>query len=376
VARGVDDQRRMLASVIVNNHNYGRYLRFAIDSALAQTHPDVEVIVVDDGSTDDSREVMATYGERIIPIYKRNGGQASAINVGVAAARGEALFFLDADDILKPDIVARVVNAFESDPGLVWAMFRLEVTDAAGKPTGVLRPQAHIPRRDGDLRRSIVEFPFDIVRTATSGNAFKARVVKRILPIPEAVYFSGADAYLSPLAGLFGRCVFLDCIGGGYRVHGSNDNWFEGRSMTLDLSGIRKEIRWMEVSASAIEKFAREEGISEGRRVLSLTFIAARLVSLKLCPAGHPMVDDTALDLAVLGIRAAVRRFDVRWPLKVLFIAWFVAMSVAPPALALGLAQIWYFPGRRGHLNSALSVLHVPARAWARSAARMSRPVS
>ena len=360
----------MLASVVVNNHNYGRFLRFAIDSALAQTHPEVEVIVVDDGSTDDSREVIASYGDRIAPIYKRNGGQASAINLGVESAHGEVLFFLDADDALKPDIVERVVRAFEADQRVVWVMFRLEIINADGRPTGVLRPQAHIPRRDGDLRRSIIEFPFDIVRTATSGNAFSARVIRTILPIPEAVYFSGADWYLSPLAGLFGRCVFLDSVGGSYRVHGSNDNWFEGGSMMVDGSGIRREIRWMEVSAAAIEKFAAAEGVGQGKRVLSLAFIAARLVSLKLFPAGHPMVDDTSLGLVVLGIRAAMRRFDVRWPLKILFISWFVAMALAPQPLARSLAQVWYFPGRRGPLNSALSVLHVPSRTWARSAAR------
>ena len=361
----------MLASVIVNNHNYGRYLRSSIDSALAQTHPHVEVIVVDDGSTDHSREIMAEYGSRITPIYKPNGGQASAINRGVEAAHGDVLFFLDADDMLKPDIVERVVAAFQADPGLVWAMFRLEVTDASGRPTGVLRPQAHIPRRDGDLRRSIVEFPFDIVRTATSGNAFAARVIRRILPIPEAVYFSGADSYLSPLAGLFGRCVFLDRVGGAYRVHGSNDNWFEGDAKTIDLSGIRKEIRWMDVSAAAIEKFAAQEGVGHGRRVLSPTFIAARLVSLKLCPAGHPMVDDSALGLAALGIWASVRRFDIRWPLKLAFMAWFMGMALAPPRLALTLAEMWYFPARRGHLNAAIRALHVPAQAWTRSAARI-----
>jgi glycosyltransferase involved in cell wall biosynthesis len=362
----------MLASVVINNHNYGRYLRFAIDSALAQTHPEVEVIVVDDGSTDDSREVIASYGDRIAPIYKRNGGQASALNLGAESAHGEVLFFLDSDDVLKPEIVEQVVRAFEADDRVVWVMFRLEVTDEDGRPTGVLRPPAHIPRRDGDLRRSIVEFPFDIVRTATSGNAFSAKVVRRIMPIPEAVYFSGAGAdwYLSPLAGLFGRCVFLDTIGGTYRVHGSNENWIERRSMTLDLSGIRREIRCMQVSAAAIEKFAAEEGLGQGQQGLSVTFIAARLVSRKLCPAGHPMVDDTSLGLVVLGIRAAMRRFDVRWPLKILFIAWFIAMALAPQPLAWRLAQVWYFPGRRGPLNSALSVLHVPSRAWARSAAR------
>src|SRR5687768_5034795 len=91
-----------LVSVVINNYNYGRYLGPAIDSALQQSYPCVEVIVVDDGSTDHSRAVIAGYGHRIIPIYKANGGQASALNAGYEESQGEIVIFLDADDLLGP----------------------------------------------------------------------------------------------------------------------------------------------------------------------------------------------------------------------------------------------------------------------------------
>ena len=77
-----------LASVIINNHNYGGFLKDAIESALVQTHHATEVIVVDDGSTDESRDVIAGYGERSVPVFKSNGGQASAFNAGIARSRG------------------------------------------------------------------------------------------------------------------------------------------------------------------------------------------------------------------------------------------------------------------------------------------------
>src|SRR5688572_29854944 len=91
-----------LVSVIVNNYNYGRFLAQAIDSALSQDYPRLEVIVVDDGSTDDSREIIARYGSKISPVLKANGGQASAFNAGFNASRGDVVIFLDSDDQLAP----------------------------------------------------------------------------------------------------------------------------------------------------------------------------------------------------------------------------------------------------------------------------------
>jgi glycosyltransferase involved in cell wall biosynthesis len=88
-----------LVSIIINNYNYGRFVREAIDSGLNQTYSHKEVIVVDDGSTDDSREIIASYGNGITSVLKENGGQASAFNAGFAVSQGDIICFLDADDI-------------------------------------------------------------------------------------------------------------------------------------------------------------------------------------------------------------------------------------------------------------------------------------
>src|SRR5258708_1155046 len=101
-----------LASVIVNNYNYERFLREAIDSALNQTYRNTEVIVVDDGSTDGSLEIIASYGQRIIPLLKGNGGQNSALNAGFSLSRGDVILFLDSDDVLFPTAVRAAVDAF------------------------------------------------------------------------------------------------------------------------------------------------------------------------------------------------------------------------------------------------------------------------
>ena len=94
-----------MISVIIPNYNGARFLREAIDSALDQQGVDVEVIVVDDGSTDDSREIIESYGDRIWPIFQANQGACAARNAGLAMARGEYVKFLDGDDYLLPDVL-------------------------------------------------------------------------------------------------------------------------------------------------------------------------------------------------------------------------------------------------------------------------------
>ncbi|HCD99918.1 MAG TPA: family 2 glycosyl transferase, partial [Armatimonadetes bacterium] len=106
------------ASVIVPCFNASRTLAAAIDSALAQTHPDTEVVVVDDGSTDGSGEIAESYGERIVLVRQPNRGLSAARNAGVAASSGEFLTLLDADDVLLPECVARRVRMLQEDPGL------------------------------------------------------------------------------------------------------------------------------------------------------------------------------------------------------------------------------------------------------------------
>src|SRR2546428_13497796 len=91
-----------LATIIVNNYNYGRFLPEAIDSALNQTYRHTEVIVVDDGSTDGSPEIIASYGDRIVPVLKQNGGQKSALNPGFSLCVGNVIMFLDAHTVFVP----------------------------------------------------------------------------------------------------------------------------------------------------------------------------------------------------------------------------------------------------------------------------------
>jgi glycosyltransferase involved in cell wall biosynthesis len=107
-----------LISCIVPVFNGERYLEEALDSILAQTYRPLEVIVVDDGSTDGTAGVAARYGERIAYLFQPNAGPAAARNRGLAAARGEFVAFLDADDLWHPEKLARQMARFRARPEL------------------------------------------------------------------------------------------------------------------------------------------------------------------------------------------------------------------------------------------------------------------
>jgi glycosyltransferase involved in cell wall biosynthesis len=216
-----------LVTIVINNYNYGRFLRTAIESALAQTYRPLEVLVVDDGSTDDSRDIMATFGDRIIPMPKENGGQTSAMNHGFAACRGDVVLFLDADDGLLPMAVESVIGHFD-DPAIVKVHWPLSIVDASGHPTGDLKPSVALS--SGDLRDQVVlHGPENGGWVPTSGNAWRRAFLQRLFPLKEmegaaAVRSASADAYLSMLAPLYGRIGRSDTPLGWYRVHGSNDH--------------------------------------------------------------------------------------------------------------------------------------------------------
>jgi glycosyltransferase involved in cell wall biosynthesis len=124
-------------SVIIPTYNYGRFIREAIDSVLAQTYPVAEIIVVDDGSTDDTLEILAGFGNRIVTVLRSNAGVSAARNAGMAVARGEYLAFLDSDDVWLPEKIEKQIVRFEADPELGLVHCGAELIDAAGKTLSV-----------------------------------------------------------------------------------------------------------------------------------------------------------------------------------------------------------------------------------------------
>lgn len=348
-----------LVSIIITNYNYGHFLANAIDSALRQHYHAVEVIVVDDGSTDNSREVISCYEKRILALFKQNGGQGSAMNAGFYQSHGEIIIFLDADDMLLPDIAQRVVDAYRVKPEAAKIMYRLEVIDANGKQIGELKPPTHLPMHSGSLQKQVLTFPFDMVWMATSGNSFAASVLKQIFPIPEKEYPVLADYYLSHLAPLFGPVVFLQDVGAHYRIHGKNNH---ENTQRMDLQKIRRTFTYATITSVYIHKFAKKlhlEGCpAHSSELLSVSSFSERLISLKLSPSDHPVPQDTTWKLFWLGRAAAARRFDVTWLMRVIYMIWFATLALAPPQIVRWLAAQFFLPDRRPLLNRWLRTMY------------------
>jgi glycosyltransferase involved in cell wall biosynthesis len=124
-------------SVVIPSYNYAHYVGGAIDSVLAQTYPHREVIVVDDGSTDGTDRVLASYGDRIRVVDGPRRGVSATRNAGVAVARGEVLALLDADDAWRPSKLARQLPLLEEDPTVGAVGCANHVHDGAGRTIAV-----------------------------------------------------------------------------------------------------------------------------------------------------------------------------------------------------------------------------------------------
>lgn len=206
-------------SVVLCNHNYGHFLADAIGSALSQRRPAHEVIVVDDGSTDDSVAVAGRFGHRIRLITQDNGGQIAAYNTGFAAVTGDVVLFLDSDDRLGPEAVGAVARAM-ADPAVARVHYRLGLIDAAGTPTGAVIPTL---LAEGDLAEAVRSGRL-FQAAPGSGNAYRAAALRRLMPLPtSAQERHGADFFAGYGTALLGRVKALPEVLAQYRVHKPGD---------------------------------------------------------------------------------------------------------------------------------------------------------
>jgi len=347
-----------LVSIIINNYNYGQFLKDAINSALNQTYQKTEVIVVDDGSTDNSQQVIANYGDQIIAVLKDNGGQASALNAGFFQSHGEVIIFLDADDMLLPHTAQRIAEVFQSNPGIARVQYKVAIIDRSGTPTGAVVPPTYLRMPSGDLRQHASELNnYAAWWPPTSGNAFTSWTLRQILPMPEPAFRLCADYYLLRANALCAPIVSLDEVGAYYRFHGSNNF----HDVVINLDQTRRRVAVTRDAHVYLKRFADSLGVDGYAREVTdmrdVVFLAQRMVSLKLDARQHPIKEDRLLTLFWHGAIAALSRSNAGLPMRLLYLLWFAAMLPAPKRLARALAGNFFHPETREKLNRVLGAL-------------------
>ncbi|MCR8660521.1 glycosyltransferase family 2 protein [Paenibacillus endoradicis] len=204
-------------TVIISNYNYEKYISEAIDSVLHQTYQNFELIIVDDGSVDNSKTIIEEYRrqhpDQIKAIFKSNGGQASAFNAGFSISDGDIITFLDADDYWYPDKLETIAYYHQLNKGVQHNLLINNEKKFTLLEDGVTKQ-----------KKGLELFGF-LGTIPTSGLSFNREVLKLIFPIPEKDYRICADLYVKILFLNYHDIYSIDTPKGCYRTHDSNQ-WF------------------------------------------------------------------------------------------------------------------------------------------------------
>ena len=212
---------KLSVTVLIDTYNHERFIEEAIVSVLEQDFPavDMEILVIDDGSTDRTPEIVRKFEPRVRLIRKANGGQASAFNAGIPEARGEIVAFLDGDDWWAPKKLACVVEAMKADSGVGIVGHGLIMV----QPDGRERPE--ILREGFRFRANTIEGARLFCRRGsflgTSRMTIRADLLERIGPVPQSLIVQ-ADEFLFTLAAVLEGVQILPEALTYYRLHDSN----------------------------------------------------------------------------------------------------------------------------------------------------------
>lgn len=324
-------------SVVIPNYNYGDFVGAAISSALAVDWPDVEVIVVDDGSTDHSREVISQFGDRVTIIEQDNAGALQAVNRGYRLSRGDVVIFLDSDDVLDPEIASEIAGVWYD--GISKVQVQMRRIDREGRPTGSVFPEY-----------GKVPTPMQIVRWMSktsayptppgSGNAYARSFLERMFPLDERTgRFS--DSPLLAAAPYFGDVVTINKPLVGYRIHGNNDSEL--------LADPKRQLALQVRRAYLRHLYALEiMGTGTNRGDLAPLFRSRHLLQLRIAerrtnPETPPpiptdsrwrMLRDSFANLGAPGPESAWHRVTVG--------LWSIVTLISPPPLARRLIRARY----------------------------------
>ena len=240
-----------MISVIITNYNYEKYIGEAIQSVKNQTYTNWELIIVDDGSMDNSKKVIEenikSIRNKVKVIYKKNGGQASGFNIGVENATGDIIAFLDADDYWYSNKLEIIAKYHEHHDGV---QHNLLINDT--------NKYSFLEDNVSKQKEMMDKYGF-IGNIPTSAMSFKKYVIDKFFPIPEEDYKICADTYVRAMSLLYTDMISIDTPLGCYRVHGEN-NWYKEKSIGIEymekvflkINEIRKDSGFLPILRESI----------------------------------------------------------------------------------------------------------------------------
>jgi glycosyltransferase involved in cell wall biosynthesis len=235
----------MLVSILINNYNNAPYLDFCIQSAINQSYKNIEIIVYDDGSTDNSMEILRRYSDKIRIVttgknfgVSHNFNQGHAVSEAFKVATGEIICLLDGDDAFLPTKIAQIIAAFEQHPKAVMVQHIFHEINIANQKTGNFRPKLLLPKEnylDFILKTNCLIGLF----APTSALSFRRAAFEKMMPYPINDEWTTVcvDVRLSREVCFLGEIVTLIEPLGLFRVHTSNHSaiWYRDKQYRTDF---------------------------------------------------------------------------------------------------------------------------------------------
>ena len=239
-------------TVLIDTFNHERYIEEAIASVLEQDFPrkETEILVVDDGSTDRTPEIVRKFEPDVLLLQKPNGGQASAINFGTARSKGKLVAFLDGDDVWLPNKLSLVAKEFEREPRPVMAYHRYCFYNVAENWTWSPDYFAQVSGNILADRRKLLTY----LAAPTSSLVFRRDILEHLMPVPEEcsfmhdIYLIATAICLGPVAAS-GECLTKN------RIHGQNLCFAERGQPNPKV--LRQRLKAWKAAIASIREWAR-----------------------------------------------------------------------------------------------------------------------
>jgi hypothetical protein len=322
-------------SVVIPSYNYEAYVGRAVASALAIDWPDVEVVVVDDGSTDESVGVLRTFGKRITLLQQENSGPRVACNAGYVASTGDAVLFLDSDDVVDPAVARRAAEVWRT--GVSKVQFQMRRIDSQGNSTGRAFPD--FPSRPSpDEVRAWMTSTGEYPTPPGSGNLYARSYLQQLFPLDDRCGDATDSACLAA-APFLGDVVTVDEPLVSYRVHGANRS-----GLRADPSRFTGQIE----RAWRRHDYARElagqqpsglagavPSLRRGRHLLQM-----RVAQFRVAPEPPPLPGDRFARLIWDALRSPWSPGPDRLPHRVAVVLWCLTTLVSPLVAARRLVAL------------------------------------